>query len=334
MPAQAQLQPGQEGYQGEPDAWSKVMSGIRDTGGLLPPPEPGGRSSSGAWSEVMSGIADTGGVHYEDEGVVASPRAWQGLAHGWLVLWRGTGPRTVPAPPRASSAQGLRQGPGEPGRRGLELGLRRNRLAGLGRYLDRPCRPDRVDTPVQSVLEASAPNSAGDGGKATDDQWSTAFGIGKIAVDAEQPVAPAVPKPSPKPKRPSPSEASVDTWGRPHQFRARKVAANDEGGPKTALPRLAGPRQTTPHHTRPHLATHGASLLYHGMVGKRWRDMLSSTPLGSTFQDPKALTLAADSKMIDADVTMEIVIPDGIRSVADKDMRTFEPSYGGNWVTV
>jgi hypothetical protein len=30
----------------------------------------------------MSGVASTGGVHYEDKGVVASPKAWEGLAAG------------------------------------------------------------------------------------------------------------------------------------------------------------------------------------------------------------------------------------------------------------
>ena len=82
MPETAQPQPGEEGYQAQPDAWTETFGHIKDTGGLLPPPAPDGASSSGAWAKVMGGVSETGGVGYKDGDVTASPEAWEGAAAG------------------------------------------------------------------------------------------------------------------------------------------------------------------------------------------------------------------------------------------------------------
>ena len=82
MPEAAQPQPGEEGYQGPADAWTKTFGGIADTGGLLPPPAPDGASSNQAWGEVMSGISGSGGVGYDPGRQAASPEAWEGAAAG------------------------------------------------------------------------------------------------------------------------------------------------------------------------------------------------------------------------------------------------------------
>lgn len=82
MPEAIAAQPGEEGYQAQPDAWTDTFSHIADTGGLLPPPAPNGASSSGAWAKVMGGVSETDGVGYKDGDVTASPEAWEGAAAG------------------------------------------------------------------------------------------------------------------------------------------------------------------------------------------------------------------------------------------------------------
>ena len=105
MPQTAQPQPGEEGYQAHPDAWAETLSGIKDHGGLLPPPAPDNAASNEAWSDVMGGISGSGGVHYEDEGIVASPKAWEGLAAGL----KGSGGVQGPEPKQAALEPAMRR---------------------------------------------------------------------------------------------------------------------------------------------------------------------------------------------------------------------------------
>lgn len=81
-PHALQPQPGEEGYQAQPDAWTQTFSHIADTGGLLPAPDGEPGSSNQAWSQIMGGITATGGLGHEDDGVLASPEAWKGIATG------------------------------------------------------------------------------------------------------------------------------------------------------------------------------------------------------------------------------------------------------------
>ena len=111
LPEQAQPQPGEEGYQGKPDNWATVMSGIADHGGLLPPPAPDNAASNEAWSDIMSGVASSGGVHYEDGIVAASPGAWMGLAAGL----KDSGGVQGPEPKQAALEPGLRLAFGKDG---------------------------------------------------------------------------------------------------------------------------------------------------------------------------------------------------------------------------
>jgi hypothetical protein len=77
MPESIQPQPGEEGYQAGADPWTQTFGHIADTGGLLGSPDTG--SSNEAWAQVMGGVKSTGGIGHQDDGVMASPAAWEGL---------------------------------------------------------------------------------------------------------------------------------------------------------------------------------------------------------------------------------------------------------------
>jgi Protein of unknown function (DUF1073) len=81
-PQALQAQPGDPNYQSHPDAWTQVMSGIADTGGLLPAPDGQPGSSNEAWGKIMGGITASGGIGHQDDGVLASPEAWGHISSG------------------------------------------------------------------------------------------------------------------------------------------------------------------------------------------------------------------------------------------------------------
>jgi uncharacterized protein len=93
MPESIQPQPGEEGYQAQPDAWTQTFGHIADTGGLLGSPDTG--SSNEAWAQVMGGVKASGGIGHQDDGVMASPAAWEGLAG---ALAASGGYRASPSP--------------------------------------------------------------------------------------------------------------------------------------------------------------------------------------------------------------------------------------------
>ncbi len=69
-----------------------------------------------------------------------------------------------------------------------------------------------------------------------------------------------------------------------------------------------------------------ALTLYRGMRGEKWREMLNAMRPGTVFQDKGAMTLAADSAMVDnLDVVMEVRVPAGARGVGHRGSYLFEP---------
>ncbi len=72
-------------------------------------PGPGG-SSSAACGKIVGGVAAIGGVGRENDGVLASPKAWKGIAAGLAGFRRGEWPRGRPAAPRARPEACVRYG--------------------------------------------------------------------------------------------------------------------------------------------------------------------------------------------------------------------------------
>ena len=125
-PHALQPQPGEEGYQAQPDAWTQTFSHIADTGGLLPAPDGEPGSSNQAWSQIMGGITATGGLGHEDDGVLASPEAWghisAGLAGSGGVAGREP-PQKLLGPPLAKVFGGDAPGKATDGQYAAALGM-------------------------------------------------------------------------------------------------------------------------------------------------------------------------------------------------------------------